>query len=104
MRLSPDHSAQAAKPRSGSFSRRRIAIGAICPILFLLAVLCFSNVSRAADTYGTMLDKRLEGPPKTTVTNEATTVTSGNAAELEREIKKRAAQVELGPPPPPPAN
>ena len=99
--------AQHLNLRSGS----RALICAASALIFLFSALSSPSVARANDTYGAMLDKRFEGPPKVEATNERPVGNSPEAAaaaakvaDFEREITKRAANVEVGPPPPPPPN
>lgn len=93
-----------SKHRRSPLSRASSIVRAGCWIFFLIGTLCLPLATRAADTYGTMLDKRFEPQPKNVVTNDAAASTSDKVAELEREIKRRAANVEVGPPAPPPPN
>lgn len=84
-------------------------------MVFLFSVLCLPALCRGDDTYGAMLDKHFEHQPKVHATNgQSVEQQSGSSAEtaakaakiadLERAIKNRAANVELGPPPPPAPN
>jgi CheY-like chemotaxis protein len=95
----------AFKPAPWNFVPGRIR--ATCHLLFLFAALCIPSASHAADTYGTLVDKRFD-PHATTRTNSVPDNSSGtpaaNTAALEQALINRAQKVELGPPPPPPPN
>jgi len=109
-----DRAAHNQKPCLGFSLNSRSAPRALCLVVFLFCALWLPPLTHAGDTYGNMLDKRFEGPPKVEAANEPSTNTSEEAAaaaanaakvaDLEQALKNRAANVELGPPPPPAPN
>jgi len=99
---------QNSKQLPGLFCRPRSAIRAVCQLLLLVSALGISAPTHAADTYGTLIDKRFDPQPKIAATNEPpvehSQATSASVADFGQALKNRAAKIELGPPPPPAPN
>jgi len=88
--------------RPASFATLRIS--ALLGCAFLLLTLGLPVSSRAADTYGTMLDKHFEPGSKAAASTPSppNNTTNPDTAALERALKARAQKIAEGPPPPPP--